>query len=96
VNEFDYHYLYIEEEPVEDDSGISYTHTPALKVLFKGLAPGKVGIEQIDFVVPENQAPGDWALFFNRGSCPDGTGRICDSSDAQKARSSLYVKLPVR
>jgi hypothetical protein len=58
-----------------------------------GLAPGMIGVEQINFVVPANQAPGDWALFVNIGSCPDGRGNKCHP---QGASSSPYVKLPVR
>jgi hypothetical protein len=62
---------------------------PALQVLFRGLAPDQIGIEQIQFVVPPDQAPGDWplwahtALCTNRDTCGPGT-------------ASPYVKLPVR
>ena len=72
----------------------SITNTPALQIAFEGLAVGKVGVEEIDFVIPPNQRPGNWALFFNRGSCPDGSGvpGTCGSSGAA---SSPYVLLPV-
>jgi uncharacterized protein (TIGR03437 family) len=69
----------------------SIARTPALQILFRGLAANQIGVEEIHFVVPANQAPGDWALFFNRGSCTDGSG-LCGGI----AVSSAYVKLPVR
>jgi hypothetical protein len=50
-----------------------------------------IGVEQINFTVPLSQAPGDWALFFNFGSCPDGSGH-CDKIGI----STSYAKLPVR
>jgi uncharacterized protein (TIGR03437 family) len=83
--------LFLQEYPELDSERRSYTNTPALKILFQGLAVGKIGIQQIDFVVPANQPPGDWALFFNVGSCPDGSGPC-----TTEARSSLYALLPVR
>jgi uncharacterized protein (TIGR03437 family) len=58
---------------------------------FRGLAPNQIGVQQIDFIVPANQQPGDWALFFNVGSCPDRGGPC-----ANQGSSSAYVKLPVR
>jgi hypothetical protein len=64
-----------------------------LKILFQGLAPGKVGVQQVDFVVPEDQPPGEWSLFFNRGSCPDGSMRPCSESEPLSSRAVL---LPVR
>ncbi len=69
----------------------SIARTPALQILFRGLAANQIGVEEIRFVVPANQAPGDWALFFNSGSCTDGSG-LCGTG----AFSSAYVKLPVR
>jgi uncharacterized protein (TIGR03437 family) len=94
---FDDSYLYLQEYPEIIPPGVtgfpsgSFTHTPALEITFRGLAPGQIGVEQIVFVVPNNQQPGDWALFFNNGSCPDGSGP-CQSHGA----SSAYAKLPVR
>jgi uncharacterized protein (TIGR03437 family) len=73
----------------------SFTDTPALQTSFQGLAPALVGIEQINFVVPAHQQSGDWALFYNSGSCTDGSGYKCGSVDDIGA-SSPYVKLPVR
>jgi len=70
------------------------TNTPALQITFEGLAAGKVGIEEIDFLVPANQQPGNWALFFNLGSCPDGSG-VPGTCGASGATSSPYVLLPV-
>jgi uncharacterized protein (TIGR03437 family) len=80
-----------------DESGmctVSATNTPALKVTFEGLAVGKVGVEEIDFVVPANQQSGNWPLFFNAGSCPDGSG-VPGTCGSTGAASSQYVLLPV-
>jgi len=95
-------YLYLQDypqptciPPPAGACGQSFANTPALKVTFEGLAPGQIGVEQINFVVPANQAPGDWALFFNEGSCPDGIGPP-DRCATGGGRSSPYVKLPVR
>jgi hypothetical protein len=55
------------------------------------LAANQMGVEEIHFVVPANQAPGNWALFSNAGSCTDGSG-LCDLI----ATSSSYTTLPVR
>ncbi|MCZ2152033.1 MAG: hypothetical protein LC126_30180 [Bryobacterales bacterium] len=64
-------HLYLQEWPTSDPF---VTHTPALKVLFQGLAVGQIGVQRVDFVVPPDQAPGDWPLFYNVGSCPNGQG----------------------
>lgn len=72
----------------------SYTSTPALQATFEGLAPGMIGVEQINFVVPANQQAGNWALFFNSGSCPSGSG--APGSCGWPGLSSPYVTLPVR
>jgi len=72
----------------------SATNTPALKINFMGLATGSVGVEEISFVVPSNQPSGNWALFFNIGSCPDGSG-IPGTCGATDGVSSPYVVLPV-
>ncbi len=69
---------------------VSCTNTPALQVSFEGLAAGMVGVEEIDFVVPANQTPGNWALFFNIGSSSDGSG--CNGNSAS---SSPYVLVPI-
>jgi hypothetical protein len=73
----------------------SVTNTPALKINFMGLVAGSVGVEEISFVVPSNQPSGNWALFFNRGSCPDGSG-IPGTCGATDGSSSPYVMLPVK
>jgi uncharacterized protein (TIGR03437 family) len=45
--------------------GGGYTvSTPHLTTTFLGLAPGLVGVEQVNFIVPASQQPGDWPLFF--------------------------------
>jgi len=59
-----------------------------------GLAAGLVGVEEINFTIPSNQQSGNWALFFNRGSCPDGSG-IPGDCGASLGLSSPYVMLPV-
>jgi hypothetical protein len=59
-----------------------------------GLAAGSVGVEEINFVVPSNQRSGNFALFFNIGSCPDGSG-IPGNCGATLGLSSPYVLLPV-
>jgi uncharacterized protein (TIGR03437 family) len=69
----------------------SITNTPPLAILFQGLAPGLVGVEQINFVVPSNQQSGDWPLFFNDGCAP---GQLSGCSLAPN--SSTYAMLPVR
>jgi uncharacterized protein (TIGR03437 family) len=62
-------------------------------VTFEGLAPGMTGVEQINFVVPASQQAGNWALFFNVGSCPNGGGAgTCSPSGG----SSPYALLPVQ
>jgi hypothetical protein len=91
-------YLYLQSYPqpiclIGGQCDHSFTNTPALQVTFEGLAPGQIGVEQINFVVPANQQPGDWALFFNEGSCPDGSG---PPGRCGYGYSSPYVKLPVR
>jgi hypothetical protein len=96
-------YLYLQTYPLPSpcpppqEGGlctVSTTNTPALQVTFASLASGKVGIEEIDFVVPANQQPGNWALFFNVGSCPDGSG-VPGTCGSTGATSSPYVLLPV-
>jgi uncharacterized protein (TIGR03437 family) len=73
--------------------GSQATSAP-LSIQFAGLAPGMIGVEQINFVVPAGQAPGDWALFFNAGSCAPIAQNVCSSTGG--ANSSPYAKLPVR
>ena len=71
--------------------GASCANTPAVQVTFEGLAPGMVGVEQIKFIVPLDQQPGDWTLFFNNGTSPDGL--TCDR--VHGSASSPLVKLSV-
>jgi len=98
-------YLYLQAYPQPSSCGFpitpsglnctqSVTNTPALQVTFQGLASGAVGVEEIHFVIPANQQPGNWALFFNHGSCPDGSG-VPGTCNAIGASSSPYVLLPV-
>jgi uncharacterized protein (TIGR03437 family) len=73
----------------------SVTGTPALTINSMGLAAGTVGVEEINFVIPLSQQPGTWPLFFNAGSCPDGSG-IPGTCGATYGSSSPYVLLPVK
>jgi uncharacterized protein (TIGR03437 family) len=70
------------------------TNTPAVQITFEGLAPGTAGVEEIDFVVPANQQPGNWPLFFDVGSCPDGSG-VPGTCGSTGGNNSPYVLLPV-
>ncbi|HEY7337207.1 MAG TPA: hypothetical protein VH639_20115 [Bryobacteraceae bacterium] len=97
-------YLYLQTYPVPNpvlcaNNGSacpgSVTNTPALKINSMALAPGMVGVEAINFVVPSNQQPGNWALFFNAGSCPDGSGIPGTCGALPPGNSSPYVLLPV-
>jgi len=93
-------YLYLQTYPqpicmIGGGCNNSFANTPALTVTFEGLASGQIGVEQINFVVPSDQQPGDWALFFNLGSCPDGSGPPGRCGPGYGS-SSPYVKLPVR
>jgi uncharacterized protein (TIGR03437 family) len=76
------------DSPIPEDS---YTNTPVLKVLLASLAPGFVGVEQLNILIPAGQPAGDWALFFNSGSCPDGSGKC-----SPEGISGPSVLLPVR
>jgi len=72
-----------------------YTTTPYVPIDAELLAPGMIGVEEIVFHVPANQQPGDWALFFNTGSCSDGRGAPCPGQPPG-SNSSPYALLPVR
>jgi uncharacterized protein (TIGR03437 family) len=43
-------------------------NTPPLATTFLGMAPGQIGVEQVNFTVPANQQPGNWPLFFNNST----------------------------
>lgn len=45
--------------------------TLPLQTTFMGMAPGMIGVQQINFVVPANQQAGTFSLFFDDG-CPPG------------------------
>lgn len=72
----------------------SFTNSPALQITYEGLAVGRIGVEEIHFVIPQNQAPGNWALFFNTLSCTNFGGKSCTNSGPSV--SSAYVTLPVQ
>lgn len=67
---------------------------PAVPIDAELLAPGMIGVEEIIFHVPANQQPGNWPLFFNTGSCPDGRGSPCAGSPPG-SNSSPYAMLQV-
>ena len=84
-------YLYLQGYPgtgVGTGNG-SHATTPPLQITFQGLATGQIGVEEIHFVVPTNQAPGDWALFFH-SQLPSRP--VIENGGF----SSPYVLLPVR
>ncbi|MGO9258029.1 MAG: hypothetical protein ACLQU1_17210 [Bryobacteraceae bacterium] len=95
-------YLYLQTYPSYYPSeppgttGGYYTNTPALQTVSFQLAPDLIGVEQITFVVPANQQPGNWPLFFDAGSCPNGnpTPGAC-GYPSMGAVASPYVLLPV-
>ena len=95
-------YLYLQTYPTYFPSappgttGGYYANTPALHTVSFQLAPGLIGVEQITFVVPAGQQPGNWPLFFDNGSCPDGnpTPGAC-AYPGVGAVASPYVLLPV-
>jgi uncharacterized protein (TIGR03437 family) len=65
-------YLYLQDPPWSDFYGnLHGLNTLPLKILFAGMAPGMVGVQQVNFVVPASQKPGTWTLFFS-GACPPG------------------------
>jgi len=76
--------LYLQQYPQPDIHGFRVANTPPLQVGFAGLAPGQIGVEQINLVVPANQAPGDWPLFYSNANPVHG------------GNTSPYVLLPVR
>ena len=59
--------LFLQAPPGTDLLGNTVVNTPPVSIAFQGLTPGMIGVEQINFVVPANQAPGTWLLFFNDG-----------------------------
>ena len=83
--------LYLQSYPDSPIPDNSYANTPVLKVSLAGLAQGFTGVEQLNIVIPANQPPGDWPLFFNSGSCPDGSGKC-----GPEGISGPYVLIPVR
>jgi hypothetical protein len=84
-----YQSFFLEDYPLTSFGPNPTPRLPALQVLFRGLAPDQIGMEQIQFVVPPNQAPGDWPLWAHTALCtsPDTCG---------PGTASPYVKLPVR
>ncbi len=90
---FDPGYLYLQPIPIPDVIfGLIYPTTPPLTLTFVGMAPGMVGVQQINFVIPAGQQPGTYPLFFNSG-CPPGyvAPRGCSGHPTM----SLSVLLPV-
>lgn len=88
--------LYLQSYPsINPIGGASIPKPPALQILFEGLAPGMVGVEQINFVVPGSQAAGDWPLFFNYVPCTNGAVQNCNGNPGIGV-SSPYALIPVR
>ena len=75
-----------------DLKGNTFPSTLPLQTTFEGLAPGMVGVEQINFVIPANQQPGTFSLFYNDG-CP--TGYAAPLGCARFPVTSPMVSLPV-
>jgi uncharacterized protein (TIGR03437 family) len=90
--------LYLQFRPLKDAANPNGDNCPVsdpIKVTFLGLGPGLVGTEQINFVIPANQSPGDLYLFFAvplSPSNPIGIG----SCTYTVADHSNQVKIPVR
>jgi len=68
-------YLYLQYLPIPDFfNGYIYPTTHPVQTTFEGLAKGMIGVQEIDFVVPADQQPGTYSLFFNDGCPPGYTG----------------------
>lgn len=89
---FDPGYLYLQPLPIRYIDGYFYPTTIPLTLTFVGMAPGMVGVQQINFVIPAGQQPGTYPLFFNSGCPPDYVApRGCSAHPTM----SLSVLLPV-
>ncbi|MFN7939262.1 MAG: hypothetical protein U0R19_38410 [Bryobacteraceae bacterium] len=86
---YDHGRLFLQQ--YDDQSGKFCPSTPAVKIVYQGLAVGKIGVQQVDFVVPANQTPGDWPLFFHIGPAEDGS-----PCQREESRSSEFGLLIVR
>jgi len=64
---FDPGYLYLQSWPGQRPDGSVQPTTQALQTTFMGMAPGMIGVQQVNFVVPANQQPGTFSLFFDSG-----------------------------
>jgi len=76
-------------QPYDDPSGKFCASTPAVRIVYQGLAVGKIGVQQVDFVVPAKQTPGDWPLFFHLGSAEDGTR--CQKKETRSSEFGLLI-----
>jgi hypothetical protein len=59
--------LYLQARPLKDAANPNGDNCPSsnpVRITFIGLAPGLIGTEQINFLIPANQPPGDLYLFF--------------------------------
>ena len=89
---FDPGYLYLQFYPSPDLNGNTHPGTLPLQTTFTGMAPGMIGVQQVNFVIPANQQPGTFSLFFNNG-CPPGY--VGTDGCARFPTSSWPVLLPV-
>jgi len=79
--------LFLQE--YKDLSGKFCVTSHAVKIVYQGLAVGRVGVQQVDFVVPANQTAGDWPLFFHIGPTEDGAR--CDKDGTQSSEFGLLI-----
>ncbi len=70
-----------------------YVGDTKLQIASPQLAPGLVGVEQVNFTVPADQPPGDYALFFYDDTCNPNYIFGCPGAPRPVKQ---YVKLPVR
>ena len=67
--------------------------TLALVTTFMGMAPGIVGVQQVNFVVPANQQAGTFSLFFDTGC---GLGVVGAQGCATYPAAGPLVLFPVK
>ena len=68
----------------------------AVPPLFIGLVPGLVGVFQINFTVPANQAGGDRRVALLRSSCRATSGSCANGGGSWVRYNSTAVLVPIR